>query len=129
MASINARLQLQSKNIFTNSFSSRNDKSYQLEDNVDRYVRSITATTSGAAETMLAVTTYGADKNVFVFLKNRSTTTGKLLYVLIGSQQVMRLAPGQYTIFPWRTETGDDLKIYGNDSDGIKVEILAGVTT
>jgi hypothetical protein len=126
MASINTTLQLQSKNIFTNAFASRNDKAYTLDSDVDRYIRSITATTSGAAETMLQVSTYGADKNVLVFLKNRATATGKYLYVIIGSQQIMRLGPGQFTLFPWRTETGDDLKLYGNDSNGIRLEVLAG---
>tara|TARA_R100001509_G_scaffold146176_1_gene103068 strand:+ start:65 stop:454 length:390 start_codon:yes stop_codon:yes gene_type:complete len=129
MASINTRLQLQSKNIFTNAFSSRNDKAYQLEADVDRYIRTITANSSGSAQTILAVSTYGADKNVLVFLKNRSNVTNKLLYVIIGSQQIMRLAPGQFTIFPWRTESGDDLKIYGNDTNGIKMEVLAGKAT
>ena len=126
MASINTRLQLQSKNLFSNSLNQRVDKSYNITSEVLKRTKNITVTTSGTAESILTVTEYGADKNVFVFLRNRSTKAAKYIYVIIGSQQIMRLSPGQYTVFPWRTETGDDFKVYGNDSDGINIEYLVG---
>lgn len=126
MASINTRLQIQSKNLFSNSLNQRVDKSYNVTSEVLKRTKNITATSSGTAESILTVTEYGVDKNVFVFLRNRATASAKYIYVIIGSQQVMRLAPGQYTIFPWRTESGDDFKVYGNDSNGIAVEYLVG---
>lgn len=129
MATINTRLLVQSQNLFTNSFTIRSDKAVRLTGEVNKTIKSITTTSSGSATTVLAVTDYGADKDVFVFLKNRTSTTGKYLYVIVGSQQIMRLSPGQYCVLPWRTESGDDLKIYGNDSNGIKLEILAGTSS
>lgn len=126
MATINTRLSLQSKNLFTNSLNQRVDKAYSVTSEVLKRTKNITATTSGAAESILTVTEYGADKSVFVFLRNRSTKTDKHIYVIVGSQQIMRLSPGQYTLFPWRTESGDDLKIYGNDAAGINIEYLVG---
>lgn len=129
MATINTRLLVQSQNLFTNAFALRSDKALRLTGAVEKTIKTITSTTSGAATTILAVTDFGADKDVFVFLKNRASATGKYLYVIIGSQQIMRLSPGQYCALPWRTESGDDLKVYGNDSNGIKLELLAGTTS
>lgn len=126
MASINTRLLLQSKNVFSNNLNQRIDKSYNITSEVLKRTKNITATTSGAAESILTVTEYGADKSVFVFLRNRSQKVQKYIYIIIGSQQVMRLAPGHYTVFPWRTESGDDFKVYGNDSDGISIEYFVG---
>ena len=100
MATINTRLILQSKNLFSNSLNQRVDKAFPITAEVLKRVKSITTTSSGSATTLL-----------------------------IGSQQIMRLAPGQYSILPWRTESGDDLKIYGNDSNGINVEYLVGTMT
>jgi len=129
MATINTRLLVQSQNLFTNSFTLRSDKAVRLTGEVNKTIKTITSTSSGAATTILAVTDYGADKDVYVFLKNRSTDSAKYIYVIVGSQQIMRLSPGQYCSFPWRTETGDDLKVYGNDSNGIRLELLAGTTS
>lgn len=126
MATINTRLSVQSKNLFTNSLNQRVDKAYSVTSEVLKRTKNITVTTSGTAESILTVSEYGADKSVFVYLRNRSNKTGKYIYVIIGSQQIMRLAPGQYTLLPWRTETGDDFKLYGNDSAGISVEYLVG---
>ena len=129
MATINTRLLVQSQNLFTNSFTIRSDKAVRLTGEVNKTIKSITTTSSGSATTVLTVTDYGADKDVYVFLKNRSTATGKFLYVIIGSQQIARLSPGQYMSLPWRTESSDDLKVYGNYSNGIKLEILAGTSS
>ena len=95
MATINTRLLVQSQNLFTNSFTIRSDKAVRLTGEVNKTIKSITTTSSGSATTVLTVTDYGADKDVYVFLKNRSTATGKFLYVIIGSQQIARLSPGQ----------------------------------
>jgi len=29
-------------------------------------------------------------------------------------------------MLPWRTESGDDFKVYGNDANGINIEYLVG---
>ena len=129
MATINTRLLVQSQNLFTNSFTIRSDKAVRLTGEVNKTIKTITPTSSGSATTILTVSDYGADKDVYVFLKNRSTATGKYIYVMVGSQQIMRLSPGQYCSLPWRTESGDDMKVYGNDSNGIKLEILAGTSS
>tara|TARA_B100000963_G_C22627945_1_gene673351 strand:- start:1474 stop:1863 length:390 start_codon:yes stop_codon:yes gene_type:complete len=129
MATINTRLILQSKNLFSNSLNQRVDKSFPITAEVLKRVKSITATSSGSATTLLTVSEYGADKDVFVFIRNRATAKAKHLYIIIGSQQIIKLAPGQYSILPWRTESGDDLKIYGDDSNGINVEYLVGTMT
>lgn len=126
MATINTRLSVQSKNLFTNALNQRVDKSYSVTSEVLKRVKSITATSSGSAETILTVTEYGADTSVFVFLRNRSNATAKYIYIIIGSQQIIRLSPGQYTMLPWRTESGDDFKVYGNDANGINIEYLVG---
>ncbi len=126
MATINTRLVLQSKNLFSNSLNQRIDKSFPVTAEVLKRVKSITSTSSGSATTLLAVSDYGVDKDVLVFIRNRATAKAKYLYIIIGSQQIIRLAPGQYSILPWRTESGDDFKIYGNDSNGINVEYLVG---
>ncbi len=124
MATINTRLTVQSKNLFTNNLNQRVDKAFSVTSEVLKRTKNITATSSGSAETILTVTEYGADKSVFVFLRNRASATAKYIYVIVGSQQIIRLAPGQYTLLPWRTESGDDFKLYGNDSNGISVEYL-----
>ena len=129
MASIKTRLLLQSKNLFSNSLNQRVDKAFPITAEVLKRVKSITTTSSGSATTLLTVSEYGVDKDVFLFIRNRATAKAKYLYIIIGSQQIMRLAPGQYSILPWRTESGDDLKIYGNDSNGINVEYLVGTMT
>ena len=126
MATINTRLVVQSKNVFSNTLNQRVDKSFSVTSEILKRVKSITATTTGSAEDILLVSEYGADKDVFVFLRNRATAKAKYLYIKVGSQQIMKLAPGQYTIFPWRTETGDNLSVYGNDSNGINLEYLVG---
>ena len=129
MATINTRLVLQSKNLFSNSLNQRVDKGFPITAEVLKRVKSITSTSSGSATTLLTVSEYGVDKDVFLFIRNRATAKAKYLYIIIRSQQIMRLAPGQYSILPWRTESGDDLKIYGNDSNGINVEYLVGTMT
>ena len=126
MATINTRLSVQSKNLFTNALNQRVDKSHSVTSEVLKRVKSITATSSGSAETILTVAEYGADTSVFVFLRNRSNATAKHIYIIIGSQQIIRLSPGQYTMLPWRTESGDDFKVYGNDANGINIEYLVG---
>lgn len=126
MATINTRLSVQSKNLFANALNQRVDKAYSVTSEVLKRTKKITVTSSGTAETILTVTEYGADSSVFVYLRNRARATSKFIYVIIGAQQILRLAPGQYCLFPWRTESGDDFKVYGNDSNGIDIEYLVG---
>ncbi len=129
MATINTRLTLQSRNLFSNQLNQRVDKSFPVTAEVLKRVKAITTTSSGSATTLLAVSEYGVDKDIFVFLRNRATAKAKYIYVIIGSQQILRLAPGQFTMLPWRTESSDDLKVYGNDSNGINLEYLVGTMT
>jgi uncharacterized protein YbjT (DUF2867 family) len=127
MASINTRLTLKTKNVFTNTLNLRHDKTFAIDADAERAVKNIKAA-SGSPYTLLTVTDYGGDdKSIFIFLRNRSTTAAKYLYIMVGAQLIMRLSPGEYFMFPWWTQTSDDFKVYSNDpSNGVNLEYFVG---
>jgi len=129
MASINTRLSLSTKNVFTNTLNLRYNKAFSIDADAERAVKTIKEA-SGAPLTLLSVSTYGNEKNVFIFLRNRSATAAKYIYLMVGSQLIMRLSPGQYCMFPWFTQTSDDFKVYSNDaSNGVNLEYFIGKMT
>lgn len=123
MASINTRLSLKTKNVFTNTLNLRHDKTFGIDADAERAVKNIKAA-SGSPYTLLTVTDYGGDdKNVFVFIRNRSTTAAKYIYIVIGVQEMIKLSPGQYCMFPWWTQSSDNFKVYSNDASvGVNLE-------
>ena len=131
MASITTRLNIRTKNVFTNALNLRHDKTFGIEADAERAVKIIKAA-SGAPYTLLAVADYidtgdSDEETVFVFLRNRSVTTAKYLYIVIGAQEIIRLSPGQYCMFPWWTQASDDFKVYSNDaSAGVNLEYFVG---
>jgi len=127
MASINTRLTLKTKNVFTNTLNLRHDKTFAIDADAERAVKNIKVA-SGAPAVLLAVADYGGtEKNVFIFLRNRSTTAAKYIYLMVGAQLIMRLSPGEYFMFPWFTQTSDDFKVYSNDASvGVNLEYFIG---
>ena len=127
MATINTRLTLKTKNVFTNTLNLRHDKTFAIAADAERAVKTIKVA-ADAPYTLLDEDDYGgADKQVFVFLRNRSVTAAKYIYIMIGAQLIMRLSPGEYCMFPWWTQDNDDFKVYSNDaSAGVNLEYFLG---
>ena len=132
MASISTRLSVRSKNLFTNAIGTRHDKTFSVSSDADRRIKTIKEA-SGSPALLVDASDYYTDTDItlFVFLKNGTSTSGKNLFVLIGSQIIARIKPGEYVMLPWHiTGSGADLKVYSNDAtNGVKVEYFAAKMT
>lgn len=132
MASISTRLSVRSKNLFTNAIGTRHDKTFNVSSDADRRIKTIKEA-SGAPATLIDASDYYTDTDItlFVFLKNGTSTNAKNLFILIGSQIVSRIKPGEYIMLPWHiTGSSADLKVYSNDAtNGVKIEYFAAKMT
>jgi len=128
MASITTRLSVRSRNLFSNAIGTRHDKSFAVSSNADRRIKVIKEA-SGSPHTLIDASDYYSDTalTLFAFVKNVTSTANKYIYVVIGSQVVARLQPGEYMLFPWHvTSASNDFKVYSNDAtNGVKVEYFA----
>ena len=131
MASITTRLSVRSRNLFSNAIGTRHDKSFSVSSNADRRIKTVKEA-SGAPHTLIDASDYYSDTalSLFAFVKN-VTTTNKHIYVVIGSQVVAKLQPGEYMLFPWYVNSAsNDFKVYSNDASiGVKVEYFAAQMT
>lgn len=136
MGTINTRISIRSSNTFRNTISQRHDRTFSVEPRVDNGTRIITAITTGTAQTLIEGANYydaaetGATANqVYVFIRNTSGVAGKVIYVKFvnGStnMQPITLNAGEFTMFPWNcASANDDIDVFSNDANGVKVEYI-----
>tara|TARA_R100001509_G_C4864125_1_gene214457 strand:+ start:1067 stop:1468 length:402 start_codon:yes stop_codon:yes gene_type:complete len=128
MASISTRLSVRSRNLFTNAIGARHDKTFNVTSDADRRIKTVKEA-SGSPALLIDASDYYTDTDItlFVFLKNGTSTNGKNLFILIGSQIIARIKPGEYLLLPWHvTSASADLKVYSNDAtNGVKIEYFA----
>lgn len=136
MGTINTRISLRSSNTFRNTISQRHDKTFAVESRVDSGTRSITETTSGSPHTLIDGANYydstetGDTANqVLVFIRNTSSKAKKTITVQFNKNgtrdDVILLNSGEFTIFPWKCDAAtDDIEVFSNDSEGVKVEYI-----
>lgn len=132
MASITTRLSVRSRNLFSNAIGARHDKSFAVSSDADRRIKTIKEA-SGSPAVLVDASDYytSTDITLFVFIKNATSTANKNLFILVGSQIIARLKPGEYILWPWHVTSGsNDVKIYSNDATtGVKAEYFAAKMT
>jgi len=132
MASISTRLSVRSKNLFTNAIGARHDKTFNVASDADRRLKTIKEA-SGSPALLIDASDYYTDTAItlFAFIKNSTSTSGKNIFIVIGSQVIARIQPGEYLLLPWHiTSASSDLKVYSNDASlGVKVEYFAAKMT
>ena len=136
MGTINTRISIRSSNTFRNTISQRHDRTFAVEPRVDSGVRIITATTSGTAQGLIeganyydAAETGDTANQVYVFIRNTSGVAGKVIFVKFlnasTNMQPITLNAGEFTMFPWNcASANDDIDVFSNDSNGVKVEYI-----
>jgi hypothetical protein len=136
MGTINTRISIRSSNTFRNTISQRHDRTFAVEPRVDSGVRIITATTTGTAQGLIeganyydAAETGDTANQVYVFIRNTSGVAGKVIFVKFlnasTNMQPITLNAGEFTMFPWNcASTNDDIEVFSNDSNGVKVEYI-----
>lgn len=136
MAIINARLSLRSSNLFKNSISQRHDRTFRVETSVDNGTRLIKQNSGSSPYTLVDGTEYydssesgDLANQVLVFLRNTTTTTGKIITVQFNDGtnrlDVMTLGPGEYAIFPFKcAAAAEDVEVYSNDTAGVRIEYI-----
>ena len=136
MGTINTRISIRSSNTFRNTISQRHDRTIAVEPRVDSGTRVITAITTGTSQTLIEGANYhdaaetGATANqVYVFIRNTSGVAGKVIYVkFLGNStniQAITLNAGEFTTFPWNCASdNDDIEVFSNDANGVKVEYI-----
>lgn len=137
MGTINTRISIRSSNTFRNSISQRHDRTYSIESQIDTATRLIKATTANAPYTLFDGADFydsaetGASANqVYIFIRNTSVTGGKTLTVQFNKNgtrdDVILLNGGEFTLFPWKCDAAtDDIEVFSNDANGVKVEYIA----
>ena len=136
MGTINTRISIRSSNTFRNTISQRHDRTFAVEPRVDSGVRIITATTTGTAQGLIeganyydAAETGDTANQVYVFIRNTSGVAGKVIFVKFlnasTNMQPITLNAGEFTMFPWNcASANDDIEVFSNDSNGVKVEYI-----
>ena len=136
MGTINTRISLRSSNTFRNTISQRHDKTFAVETRVDTGTRNITENTSGSPHTLIDGANYydsaetGDTANqVLVFIRNTASKGKKTITVQFNDgtnrDDVILLNSGEFTIFPWKCDAAtDDIEVFSNDTDGVKVEYI-----
>ena len=137
MGTINTRISIRSSNTFRNSISQRHDRTFSVESQIDSATRLIKATTSGSPYTLFngadfydsAETGAGANQ-VYVFIRNTSTTGGKTLTIQFNKDgtrdDALLLNAGEFAMFPWKCDAAtDDIEVFSNDATGVRIEYIA----
>ena len=136
MGTINTRISLRSSNTFRNTISQRHDKTFAVETRVDTGTRNITENTSDSPHTLIDGANYydsaetGDTANqVLVFIRNTASKGKKTITVQFNDgtnrDDVILLNSGEFTIFPWKCDAAtDDIEVFSNDTDGVKVEYI-----
>ena len=136
MGTINTRISIRSSNTFRNTISQRHDRTFSVEARVDSGTRVITETTTNSAETIIEGASYykasetGDTANqMYVFLRNTSGVAGKVIFVKFVSGanaiQSITLNAGEFAMFPWHCSGDtDDIEMFSNDAQGVKVEYI-----
>jgi len=136
MGTINTRLSLRTNNTFRNQVSQRHDRTVAIDNDIETATKLVTATTSGSPYTLIEgsdwykSTESGATANqVYFFVRNTSNVANKTITVQFNKNgtrdDVILLGPGEYTVFPWKCDAAtDDIEVYSNDSNGVKLEYL-----
>lgn len=137
MGTINTRFTIRSSNTFRNQISQRHDRTIAVENQIDLASRSITQTSSSSPYTILdgedyydSTETGDTGNQVLVFIRNTTTLANKTITVQFNKNGtrdgVILLGPGEYTMFPWLCDAStDDVEVFSNDSNGVKVEWMA----
>lgn len=136
MGTINTRLSLRTNNTFRNQVSQRHDRTVAIDNDIETATKLVTATTSGSPYTLIEGSDWykssesGATANqVYFFVRNTSSVANKTITVQFNKNgtrdDVILLGPGEYTVFPWKCDAAtDDIEVYSNDSNGVKLEYL-----
>ena len=111
MATLTGKLQLNSSDLLSQNLSlSVNDSFTVTEGGVER--KSITATTSGAAETIAAAASYSV--GTYIYLKNTDPVNSDKLFIRMSGADQITLEGGEWAFFPWSTDA--DITVYATTS-------------
>lgn len=136
MGTINTRISIRSSNTFRNAVSQRHDRTFSVEPQLDTATRLITANSAGSPYTLMdgadfydSAETGDTANQVYVFIRNNSTTAGKTITVQFNDgtnrHPAILISAGEFTMFPWKCGSANsDIEVFSNDSAGVRVEYI-----
>lgn len=130
MGALTVKLNIESKSILDDPLKLHTSYLAQNAGAVEKVRKVTTVLVGGTHPTLFAKADFtNSDEQTLVYIKNVSAAGSAInAYILLGSQEVMKLSPGQASTFVWYTDSsvGEDIKYYSDDdSTGVTIEAYA----